>query len=202
MEEQRLEGRFRAAHANLIHNAEMVAFMRGERPELLQLERAFGDVRQHVKGTLIQKMFSNSLTGYINKCVSVVGLVMPHAAHMHPTFLRVCVCDVAQVLRLSCWLCVGAWYTQCLNVWPGLVPLVVQHEWFSRGRGVKRVLLHCFRRRRGQCTRVTMGWRRGRLGRWQSTRLSLSLDDGRLWLRSDRGCCPSVGAATTCSPVR
>ena len=69
VEEQQLEGRFRAAHANLIHNAEMVAFMRGERPEREYLEKTFSEVRSHVKSTLTQKLYSNCLTGYVNKWV-------------------------------------------------------------------------------------------------------------------------------------
>lgn len=80
VEEQRLEGRFRAAHANLIHNAEMVAFMRGERPERKHLEDTFDAVRRHVKSTLVQKLYSNSLTGYVNKYfASVVGFALVSA---------------------------------------------------------------------------------------------------------------------------
>ena len=42
-------GRFRAAHTELINNGEMVAFMRGERPEHTLLKAKFGAVLDHTK---------------------------------------------------------------------------------------------------------------------------------------------------------
>ena len=72
--EQTLEGRFRSRHAKLIQNAEMVAFMRGERPEVGLLEMAFGRIKQHVRGVLDRKFWADSVQGYVNKyAASVVG---------------------------------------------------------------------------------------------------------------------------------
>ena len=64
--EQTLEGRFRSRHAKLIQNAEMVAFMRGERPEVGLLEMAFGRIKQHVRGVLDRKFWADSVQGYVN----------------------------------------------------------------------------------------------------------------------------------------
>eukprot|EP00462_Mataza_sp_D1_P021847 CAMPEP_0175139568 /NCGR_PEP_ID=MMETSP0087-20121206/10977_1 /TAXON_ID=136419 /ORGANISM="Unknown Unknown, Strain D1" /LENGTH=622 /DNA_ID=CAMNT_0016422597 /DNA_START=135 /DNA_END=2003 /DNA_ORIENTATION=- len=73
-EEQALEGRFRSKHAELIHNGEMVAFMRGEKPELSVLTKAFKFIRQHSLGVLKKKFISDFIQGYTNKYfASVVG---------------------------------------------------------------------------------------------------------------------------------
>ena len=73
-EEQALEGRFRSKHADLIHNGEMIAFMRGERPERNVLSGAFKKIRKHCLGVLKQKFSSDYIQGYFNKYfASVVG---------------------------------------------------------------------------------------------------------------------------------
>ena len=73
-EEQALEGRYRARHGDLIHNAEMVAFMRGERPERKVLQQSFRKIRKHGLGVLKQKFLSDYIQGYTNKYfASVVG---------------------------------------------------------------------------------------------------------------------------------
>lgn len=73
-EEQALEGRFRSRHANLIHNGEMVAFMRGEEPEHNVLTEAFRKIRKHTLGIFKQKFISDTIQGYTNKYfASVVG---------------------------------------------------------------------------------------------------------------------------------
>lgn len=45
-EEQKLEGRFRAAHSNLIANSEMIAFMGGENPEKSILNSTYLAIRK------------------------------------------------------------------------------------------------------------------------------------------------------------
>eukprot|EP00299_Pterocystis_sp_00344_P020335 c9976_g1_i2.p1 GENE.c9976_g1_i2~~c9976_g1_i2.p1 ORF type:complete len:660 (+),score=168.90 c9976_g1_i2:49-1980(+) len=73
-EEQVLEGRFRAAHADLIQNSEMVAFMRGERPEKNVLDRYFENIRTHILRVLEMKFPCDVIQGYVNKYLaSVVG---------------------------------------------------------------------------------------------------------------------------------
>jgi len=73
-EEQALEGRFRSRHNDLIHNGEMVAFMRGEKPELKVLTDSYRLIRKHGLGILRQKFFSDYIQGYTNKYfASVIG---------------------------------------------------------------------------------------------------------------------------------
>lgn len=62
-QEQALEGRFRAAHAELINNSEMVAFLKGEGPERKVVESHFAAIRRHVRGTLQRKFVSDTIAG-------------------------------------------------------------------------------------------------------------------------------------------
>ena len=72
-----LEGRFRAKHAKLIQNGEMVAFMRGEVPEVSVLNRAFASIRVHTLKVSRTKLWSDFVQGYVNKYfASVVGFVL------------------------------------------------------------------------------------------------------------------------------
>lgn len=72
--EQTLEGRFRSRHAKLIQNAEMVAFMRGERPEVGLLDLSFRRIKRHVRSVLDRKFWADGVQGYVNKyAASVVG---------------------------------------------------------------------------------------------------------------------------------
>lgn len=76
-QKQRLEGRFRAAHAELITNCEQIAFMGGERPEKETLNRAYREIHQHNLRSASQSLLSNIVTGYVNKYfASVVGLLL------------------------------------------------------------------------------------------------------------------------------
>eukprot|EP00298_Acanthocystis_sp_HF-20_P007780 c17281_g1_i1.p1 GENE.c17281_g1_i1~~c17281_g1_i1.p1 ORF type:complete len:653 (-),score=234.15 c17281_g1_i1:103-2061(-) len=76
-EEQVLEGRFRAAHAELIQNGEMVAFFRGEVPEKKVLDRAFYNIRKHVLSVQEMKLPCDIIQGYVNKYLaSVVGFAV------------------------------------------------------------------------------------------------------------------------------
>ena len=61
--EQELEGRFRASHAALIKNSEMVAFMRGEEPEKKQLDGRYASIASHVEDTLARKFTADALQG-------------------------------------------------------------------------------------------------------------------------------------------
>lgn len=75
--EQALEGRFRARHADLINNGEMVAFMRGEEPEQKVLDRSYYSIRKHCLNVLRQKIRSDFIQGYTNKYfASVVGFAL------------------------------------------------------------------------------------------------------------------------------
>jgi len=75
--EQELEGRFRASHAALIKNSEMVAFMRGEEPEKKQLDGRYASIASHVEDTLARKFTADALQGYVNKYfASVVGFLL------------------------------------------------------------------------------------------------------------------------------
>lgn len=76
-QKQRLEGRFRAAHAELITNCEQIAFMGGERPEKIYLNRSYQEIHQHNVRSAKQSLLSNVVTGYVNKYfASVVGLLL------------------------------------------------------------------------------------------------------------------------------
>lgn len=75
--EQQFEGRFRARHANLVQNSEMVAFMRGERPERHLLDVAFDKIRVHNMAINKSKLISDFIQGYVNKYfASVVGFTL------------------------------------------------------------------------------------------------------------------------------
>jgi len=76
-QEQVLEGRFRATHADLIQNSEMVAFLRGERPEKTVVDKAFGNIRKHVLTVQEMKLPCDVIQGYVNKYLaSVVGFTL------------------------------------------------------------------------------------------------------------------------------
>jgi len=73
--EQLLEGRFRARHVTLKQNAEMVAFMRGEKPERNLLDQFFKQIRRHSNRVASVKLLADFVQGYVNKYLaSVVGL--------------------------------------------------------------------------------------------------------------------------------
>jgi len=69
---QVLEGRFRARHAALIQNSEMIAFLGGEKPEKELLEGAFDDIRRHKMGSLGHKFSSDLIQSYFNKYLATV----------------------------------------------------------------------------------------------------------------------------------
>jgi len=75
--EQQLEGEFRDAHARLIQNSEMVAFMRGEKPERFWLEKAFISIVNHRNLCDRWKLSSDLIMGYFTKYfASVVGFLL------------------------------------------------------------------------------------------------------------------------------
>jgi len=76
-EEQRLEGRFRASHAELITNCEQVAFLGGERPEKAVIDAKFGEVLAHQSKTRSLNFNSEMVRQYLNKYfVTVIGLYL------------------------------------------------------------------------------------------------------------------------------
>jgi len=76
-EEQRLEGRFRAAHAELIANCEQIAFLGGEVPEKGVLDKAFATVLAHLSKTRTLNFNSEAVRQYLNKYfVTVIGLYL------------------------------------------------------------------------------------------------------------------------------
>eukprot|EP01062_Namystynia_karyoxenos_P070226 TRINITY_DN65610_c0_g1_i1.p1 TRINITY_DN65610_c0_g1~~TRINITY_DN65610_c0_g1_i1.p1 ORF type:complete len:668 (+),score=280.39 TRINITY_DN65610_c0_g1_i1:93-2096(+) len=75
--EQRLEGRFRGAHSELITNCEQIAFLGGERPEKNVLNRAFEAVLGHNRTSINLSFNSECLRQYLNKYfVTVIGLLL------------------------------------------------------------------------------------------------------------------------------
>ena len=75
--QQALEGDYRYRHAKLIDNAEMVAFLGGEKPERSVLDHSFQEIHRHVTGALLWKGYAGVVTGYVTKYfASVVGFVM------------------------------------------------------------------------------------------------------------------------------
>ena len=76
-EEQRLEGRFRAAHASLIANCEQIAFLGGEVPEKGLLDGALKSVLAHLSKTRTLNFNSEAVRQYLNKyLVTVIGLYL------------------------------------------------------------------------------------------------------------------------------
>lgn len=76
-EEQRLEGRFRAAHADLISNCEQIAFLGGEKPEHKVIEGKFAEVLAHLSKTRSLNFNSEMVRQYLNKYfVTVIGLYL------------------------------------------------------------------------------------------------------------------------------
>lgn len=74
---QLLEGRFRARHVALVQNAEMVAFMAGERPEVKLLDNAYQFIKRHTAATARSKFYADFIQGYVNKYLaSVVGFAL------------------------------------------------------------------------------------------------------------------------------
>lgn len=71
-QQQVLEGRFRARHAALINNSEMVAFLGGEKPEAELLAHSFDEIRGHKLGTLGHKFGSDLVQSYLNKYLATV----------------------------------------------------------------------------------------------------------------------------------
>lgn len=75
--EQKLEGRFIAAHSDLITNCEQIAFLGGEKPELRNLNEKFEELRDHNRNTSVLSFKSEVLRQYLNKYfVTVIGLVL------------------------------------------------------------------------------------------------------------------------------
>lgn len=79
--DQELEGEFRDAHCRLISNSEMIAFMKGETPELKILENSFHKIRSHKVASNKLKLSANIVMGYVNKyfasCVGFVMMIRP-----------------------------------------------------------------------------------------------------------------------------
>ena len=75
--EQKLEGRFIAAHSDLINNCEQIAFLGGEKPELKNLNDKFIELRDHNRNTSSLSFRSEVFRQYLNKYfVTVIGLVL------------------------------------------------------------------------------------------------------------------------------
>jgi len=70
--EQTLEGRFRERHARIKKNAEMVAFTRGENPEIILLENSYNKIRDHQLSVLPRKFLSDSIQQYLTKYFATV----------------------------------------------------------------------------------------------------------------------------------
>eukprot|EP00811_Abedinium_folium_P035569 NODE_8350_length_1502_cov_7.282182.p1 GENE.NODE_8350_length_1502_cov_7.282182~~NODE_8350_length_1502_cov_7.282182.p1 ORF type:complete len:472 (+),score=154.60 NODE_8350_length_1502_cov_7.282182:84-1418(+) len=75
--EQKLEGRFRAAHSELITNCEQIAFIGGEAPEQRVLDEKFRSIIKHTTMAMNLSFNSEVLRQYLNKYfVTVIGLFL------------------------------------------------------------------------------------------------------------------------------
>eukprot|EP00928_Gymnodinium_smaydae_P022997 TRINITY_DN19146_c0_g1_i1.p1 TRINITY_DN19146_c0_g1~~TRINITY_DN19146_c0_g1_i1.p1 ORF type:complete len:718 (-),score=160.44 TRINITY_DN19146_c0_g1_i1:7-2160(-) len=75
--EQRLEGKFRGLHSDLIANCEQIAFLGGERPEREVLDRAYRQLLAHCKRSIDLVFTSEVVRQYLNKYfVTVIGLFL------------------------------------------------------------------------------------------------------------------------------
>lgn len=75
--EQKLEGRFRGAHSELITNCEQIAFLGGEGPEKTVLTRNFNALLKHCIYSINLTFRSEVLRQYLNKYfVTVIGLFL------------------------------------------------------------------------------------------------------------------------------
>jgi len=105
-QEQRLEGRFRASHAELITNCEQVAFLGGEAPEKGVLDRAFHTVLAHLAMTRRLNFNSEVVRQYLNKYfVTVIGLylVALPVRHTHAGGLGAASADQISQYFVSTW---------------------------------------------------------------------------------------------------
>lgn len=75
--EQKLEGKFRGRHSDLIANAEQIAFLGGEKPEKEVLDKQFDELLAHCVRTINLSFNSEVLRQYLNKYfVTVIGLFL------------------------------------------------------------------------------------------------------------------------------
>eukprot|EP00924_Labyrinthula_sp_SR-Ha-C_P006902 augustus_masked-scaffold_8-processed-gene-4.46-mRNA-1 protein AED:0.01 eAED:0.01 QI:0/-1/0/1/-1/1/1/0/659 len=75
--EQQLEGRFIQAHGEVITNAEQIAFLGGEDPELNILNKRFQELNSHNLHSISLYFKSEVLRQYLNKYfVTVIGLLL------------------------------------------------------------------------------------------------------------------------------
>merc|ERR1712232_958601 len=77
VKEQKLEGRFRGAHSELIANCEQIAFLGGEDPERRVLDHKFRDLLAHCNHSINLAFNSEVVRQYLNKYfVTVIGLFL------------------------------------------------------------------------------------------------------------------------------
>jgi len=76
-QEQHLEGKFRAAHSELIANCEQIAFSGGEEPERRVLDKHFRNLLNHCLRSIQLAFQSEVVRQYLNKYfVTVIGLFL------------------------------------------------------------------------------------------------------------------------------